>query len=44
MNYWFEVCKYNVTRWYERVTNGCSECAKVSIEFSDYIIDNHVVF
>lgn len=43
MNYWCEVCKYNFNRWYERVKNCCSKCAKVYVEFSDYMIDNHVV-
>ena len=43
MNYWIEICKYTLSRWYDRCKNRCYECHEYFEELSDYMIVNHII-
>ena len=44
MNYWIEICKYRVNRWYLRAKNSCDKCNELYLDVNDYVIENRIIF
>ena len=44
MNYWIEICKYRVNRWYLRAKNRCDKCNELYLDVNDYVIENRIIF
>lgn len=43
MNYMLFMCKTAVMNWYEGARRGCTVCIDEFNDFSDYMIENHII-